>query len=72
MIDESPAGSFQKAIDLQTDRDRRNAAIIAKNEKIIAMARKGASIHEIMTATGMGKNYVRRIAGSDLNEPDGF
>ena len=64
MIDKSPAGSFQKAIDLKTDRERRDGEILAKNEKIIKMARSGASIHEIMEETSMSKDYVRRIAGS--------
>jgi hypothetical protein len=67
MIDnQSPSRSWEKALDQQAERKRRNADIVSKNMTIKAMAKKGSSIAEIMTTTGMGPDYIKRIAGSYL------
>lgn len=66
MIDKSDSGTFKDALDRQAERKRRNADIVSKNMTIKAMAKRGSSIAEIMTETGVGPDYIKRIAGTHL------
>ena len=61
MIDNSPSGSFKKALAAQDKRNAANADLVARNDRIKRHIALGCEPAVIAAKEGVSLEYVRRV-----------